>query len=108
MNPEETPKQPEDQNEPKDRSKESFDVGEQHQENESPPSEDLWAELGIPAPNYSDLYYQEEAPPVDRDELRKLDRRELSEADTTRVLKLINKFETWQKARAEVLLERLR
>jgi hypothetical protein len=65
----------------------------------------LWEELGIHEPVYLD---ERLAPPVDRELLRRLVRRELSELAARAVTRMIVTFVSWRDAHAEVLLAELR
>jgi hypothetical protein len=65
----------------------------------------LWDELGLPEPPFFD---ENKAPPVDRELLRQLVRRELSEERDKAVGKLVVLFKSWSDAHLEVVREESR
>jgi hypothetical protein len=65
----------------------------------------LWAELGLPEPPFLD---EGRAPPIERELIRQMVRRELSEERSKAVGKLIVLFKSWSDAHLEILREETR
>jgi hypothetical protein len=65
----------------------------------------LWAELGVPEPPFLD---ESRAPPVDREFIRQMVRRELPEARAKEVSKLVVLFKSWSDAHLEILRDETR
>jgi hypothetical protein len=64
----------------------------------------LWAELGLPEPEFLD---ESRAPPVDRDLIRKMMRRELPKKAADEVYRYIMLFRNWSEAHKEIVDEAL-
>jgi hypothetical protein len=67
--------------------------------------DDLWALFSIKPPDFSDLWEQEKAPPVDRELLRRYCQNQLPAEEQDRVARLVVTCETWWDARREVSLK---
>ena len=65
----------------------------------------LWDELGLPEPPFLD---ESKAPPIDRELLRQMVRRELPEPRAKAVSKLVVLFKSWADAHREVRREESR
>jgi hypothetical protein len=68
-----------------------------------PPS--IWQLLNLPEPRRSD---NNDSPAVDRELLRRLVRKELSSGATRAVYRLIDAFDCWKVAFAEIVIEEFR
>jgi hypothetical protein len=67
--------------------------------------DDLWALFGVKPPDFSDLWEQEKAPPVDRELLRRYCQNQLPAEEMDRVARLVVTCETWWNARQKVSVE---
>ncbi len=67
-------------------------------------NQSLWEELGLPEPPFLD---EGRAPPVDRDLIRQMVRRELPEERAKELGKLVVLFKSWSDAHVEIVREEL-
>jgi hypothetical protein len=79
--------------------------GEKADEAKPSDDEDFWTLFGINPPNFSDMWEQEKAPPVDRQLLRRYCQSELTGEEQDRVARLVVNYKTWWDAAADVSVE---
>jgi hypothetical protein len=71
----------------------------------APAREDVWAELGLPAPDWDDAALQSRSPPVDRNLIRAALDGRLDDQTQRRVFVWTSIFRAWGEASREVALE---